>query len=284
LSQASDKLIAPTSQSAVRRPTAPLQPPSLQDYLKKYQFAKVLIPTLSTSKGYEIASYPLVDLFRSDVTGVVTSPIGTPASYRSTKGLFTHLTALFKQFKGGLRFKISDAKANGDIDTLQVYYGPTVYRPNNYDPINTTAISTKIASQLPSATGDSYPWLGVTPSPVVLNPTRLPVTIYGGASCRVGEFEVPFTSIFNSILIGDSNLDFAETQFGSITVVRPVGDATMRLNLHVSFSDEARVGNLYCVPYVCPVEYGLPGTGIPTSIDPDRYLVTSGGTNTLIIL
>jgi hypothetical protein len=138
-------------------------------------------------------------------------------------------------------------------------------------------------SQIPSLDSETYPWNGFLPSPITVNPTRLPVSIYGGATCRAAEFEIPFTTLYSSVIIGTSDTDLDETAFGSIMVVRSL-ESPLKLNVHAAFTDEARVGNLFCVPYVNPSFYGFPGSGVPTTFLPDQYPVVSGGTNTLIVL
>lgn len=278
--QAEEKIVAPPSNRVQREPVVQVMMDSLQDYLKKYQPIPALSPNFFQDK-YITYVYPIENLFGYFPTSQLTFATVTsrPTTPRVSQGLISHFSPLFRQFKGGLRFKISDLSDNGlSLDTLAVFFSPPLVSPQT-----ATNMSALFRSNIPLADNDLYS--AVDHPAFVSNSIRLPLHMYGGATHRCAEFEIPFSSIYQSQVIGKPLVSDTPSQvyrsFGTIFILRTKAEAGP-LSLFVSFSDEARLGTLFQVPKIVPQVRNVNGAFAP--MPGEHYTLTPPSTNTLTIL
>jgi len=273
---AADKLVAPVSAVAVRKPVIPISFSHVQQYLKKYQSIGNLAPLFSNLYNWNGWYFDIAAQFRQ--VNVDSSIV--PTTYSFEKGLLSHFSRLYKQFKGPLRFKIMDYDPEWPMDTISVYFIPPLDPNPAIVGAGFPAVAPGFASSLDNTYGGLYPvasgdpWFG--------NMIKLPVHIYGGSTFRVGEFEIPFTSRFQSILL-NTNFNGSIGQLGYIVVVNAPDYTSSSTSFRVmmSFGDETRLGTLYTVPYVIPQFTESPGFA---SVLPDDYPIVPPTNNTLVVL
>jgi hypothetical protein len=286
---AHEDLISPSVMAPlVREPIAQTEILSVKDVLKKYQmFPRFLNTSISNTLGGSFLIYRLSDIFGC---GQIATTFTNPALAAAIPGLFSHFTPLFRLFKGGLRFKLMINNVdNVDFTTFSVFYEPPtqfVVSPptdqlNSYR--NSMYTTSQVANTYNANTGPNK----------AKNLTRLPVS-YINSIQRTAEFEVPFSSIYASVIsrMGNFSENYANTSptsnLGCI-VIYTTGDtnasSSYPIDFFVSFSDESRLGTLYHVPTVvvnCRVD---PVTGAPVSSSyPDNYGTGSPISNTLFRL
>jgi hypothetical protein len=277
---AEDKLVAPPSTIVPRHPLSVISERSLCNYLSKYQDIGLVAPSYEIN-GLPVYSFKVNEIFTSTFINASSIPPPTPSSVKSTTGLFAHFTSLFRQFRGGLRFKILDFYGNNErpfptTETLQVYYCPPL--PPNF----ASSYEDTLNAQFPNFVTTSFS----DGSPSARTFLRLPMHIYGGATCRSAEFEIPFTSRFVSTIIGNP-AETTYTDLGEIFIyTTSIVSGTPAFRFLVSFADETRVGNLFCVPTITPsfAIRNVAGTNTAITLSPDDYVVTPPITNTLIVL
>lgn len=276
--QAEEKLVAPPSARVGRTPFTQVMMDSLQDYLKKYQPIR-LIP-LSSGTDFSLFIFSLEDVFRYTPQSALTfpNPASRPSSAISYNGLFSHFSSIFRQMRGGLRFKLANvlpASVTGLLDVLEVFFVPPTLSP-----LTATEVRTLFSSTIPVADGQLNP--AIDYPAFIQNATRLPLHVFGGATNRVAEFELPFSSIYQSFLIGANALGGTDARaMGHIVIYAPPNSA-QNLAAYVSLSDEARFGNLFCVPKVVPQVQAISGAFAP--LPGESYSLNPPPTNTLTIL
>nr|UNY42108.1 MAG: polyprotein 2 [Picornavirales sp.] len=282
--QATEKLVAPPSTRVTREPVTQVMMDSVQDYLKKYQPISPW-PPVSVNSKYQTYVFRLETLFEYYPTSALTfaAIANRPTTPRIAQGLFSHYSPLFRQFKGGLRFKISDVAISTGmvpINTMSVYFAPPELTPQSE--ANT---SVAFRSNIPLPQGNGPFADGDYPS-FLSNCVRLPLHIYGGATNRVAEFEVPFSSIYQSHIIGSLLSPAAQIgprTMGSIIVLRCAASSDLaELAVHAAFNDEARFGTLYQVPRIVPQIRNVNGAFAPLA--GEDYTLSPPTTNTLTIL
>jgi len=229
---------------------------SLRNLAKKYQlvgqWALQNVPT-SISAGWSMAKIRIpYDLFCLSEY-VAATPITTPLPASRSSGLLAWMAGMYRQFKGGLRFKIIfNTSGIGATPTpfpfisAYVTFKPGSDRPNN----NVLTIDEMIGQVPASSTGTvtnnsfTYP-VNSTPRLAVLN----------GNVSNVLEFEVPYNSKYLSTLVPADNLTpftNALTQFVGLGNLYIVASSPSTQNItaqvYVAFADESRFGTLYRVP------------------------------------
>lgn len=277
--QAEEKLVAPPSTRVTRTPFTQVMMDSVQDYLKKYQPIRLISVSTNTSEQ-QLFILPLEDVFRFTPASSLVFPTATdrPATALVNNGLFLHFSSIYRQMKGGLRFKIVDknvSSISGLFNVCEAFFFPPTQAP-----ISVSNLVKTFSSTIPLAVGGSNP--SAAYPAFVQNATRLPLHIYGGATCRVAEFEIPFSSIYQSFIIGSSQTGLTGSRaMGHLVISLPYSDVGT-LNAYVALSDEARLGNLYCVPKVVPQVQNVSGAFAP--LPGETYSINPPTTNTLTIL
>lgn len=248
-----ESLVAPNASTQDRIETTQIIPPSLKDLLSKYQSLPVIsyqIPAAGTG-GY-IGSIPIRTFFGGQNLG--TSPIPPGTGY-PILGLWTHLTSLYRQFKGPLRFKIM-------VDGLTPNYSFAVfYQPPVRDSSGTFNPTLNFNSSIFMPAGPTPAlWNGVAVHTRVSNLTRLPLTYVNGIS-KTAEFEIPFSSKFGSILnwmgsaseneLANSPLtDLGMFVFYGSPIDEIIQESAINVRMFMSLGDESRFGNLFQIPYI----------------------------------
>jgi hypothetical protein len=283
---AEDKVVAPESVSVTRTPTTVKSHKNLSEYLKKFQPVALTPPpsgTIATRGGSVLYTFDISSLFRLQVDNDAT--LINPLVLQSTFGLFSHFRSLYRQFKGPLRFKLvesgvlttsSSGGSSANANSITVYYSPPLHpnpAPGNY--------LDSFKSQLPIVVGSNY-----VAEPNVstrVRPILIPISMTTGVTARSVEFEIPFLSRFNSVIIGQSYTS-SFTDLGNIILVIPTNTAIPTYELYVSFGDETRFGNLCTVPKISPLYYRLTNVSPLIPEYPDNYSATPPITNTLVVL
>lgn len=283
---AHDELVSPPSSSSVRTPQTQAPVNHMQSVLKKYQPCGIM--TLDNSNANTtLYSYNLSNLFFANSGTVYTS---FPGVYNFTPGLIPYYSSLFRQFRGPLRFKIvtDDTTATLLNTSMTVFYQP---------PCDSSALelSTTILSNFFVAENQSLPTstLPALVTPVSGSLIRLPLSITSGSSCRVLEFEIPFTSRYTSVVMNhrkftlssEREIDYADLGYFFLVIASPPGGVNPLFTLHASFGDESRFGTLTNVPIVYPAVGSSTDAPIFSPASPlDNYTITPPVTNTLIHL
>lgn len=272
-----DNVLAPPS-TTIENEVVLSQPTThVQSLLKKYQLLGSM-PKLGEYGEYTVHLFPLSHAFSTQNRLVVsTDPV--PTDQFIMNGLFTHMSGIYRQFRGPLRFKILDNPSVIVEGTpIMAYYNPPLDGEHAYtNLLNSILFSQSIPQTQPLPTVNS---------PYMSNYTRLPVTVSNSATFRNLEFEVPYSSRFNSVLLQEltpplSQPPSTRSDLGFIIYVRRklVDSEPM---LYVALGDESRLGTLTQVPYINCSLY-TDDTNL-TSLPPDNYSTTAADTNTLIIL
>jgi len=272
--QAEDKLVAPPSNACLRFPNTSVMPMSVQELLKKYQYIGKFTP--STIDGFSVYTILLNDVFNLTSYAPLPAVPPTPQPTRQGAGLLQHFASIYRQFKGPLRFKIYDASSDAiRTDSLHVYFIP---------PTGTTDPAT-LLSTLVSNLPHGYPSSGAPfVAEAAYNPNclRLPVTFTGAATMRCLEFEIPFSSIYNSHILTGAHLDGSLSGGLGALFFHSTRDTPHEYHIMVAFGDETTLGTPFVTPYILPQVTSRSGAYIP--MPGETYTLTSTNVNTLYII
>lgn len=278
-----DKLVAPSGDSTPRDTTMQIPINHIQRLLKKYQMVGQA-EFISSSPYYSVSFFSLKNIFSVGASSLLTS--ASPTAQIFSYGLMSHYAALYRQFKGPLRFKIlTDFTSIGSIDsnyTVSVYYQP---------PLDTTSPIENLTDNILNTANLLYPTPITTPTNSIpfSSYSRQPVAVTSGSTYRILEFEIPYSSRFNSVYLNHDHENPSDphstlSDLGFIYIVTPT-TATPNFNFQVysSFGDESRFGTLCQIPTVNNINYWESGSSY-LSVPPDVYSTTPANTNTLTVL
>jgi len=231
--------------------------------LKKYQYNRSVDFVVNS---YALVPVPVVksvyihEFFKGALTASI--PL-SPGVY--TRGLHAWYSSMFRLFRGPLRFKaiVQNVPVNYAINT---YYIP---------PLGNADVTPIDLNVFLATMSEGY----AINSSTTIN--HLMVGVLNGMQ-KTLEFEVPFQSIYNSVIpdvsFGSSN-NFPKTEqnLGMLLfVAMPLSssaslttDLQIRCDVHMAFGDESKFGTLYRIP---PVVGGNEvGTAPLQSPGPDRW-------------
>jgi hypothetical protein len=288
---------APSSGSDTRMTTAQPYIQSVRHLLRKYQMYTSLPIIDPNTPGGSVYKIPLTRIFHRSNTISFSTYNPAASEIAPNLGNFTHFQKIYRQFNGSLSFKIM-CRLNMEFS---VFYSPPIYNINKNS--DSSPPLEMVARSIYNFDGVN-PVSGYTPIDQTGIPymTRLPVA-YVNAPNRTAEFNIPFTSRFHSLL--SSQGPFAENpltnseliSLGDLFVVahKPINNAAVQdypiidilqrataFDVYFCLGDDARLGNLFNVPYVSsryPIHEGA--LGLPYS--PDDLETTAIVTNTLSI-
>jgi hypothetical protein len=246
---------------------------SLRNLAKKYQlissFSLVKDGSYPNAPNYTIIPIYLASVLQTPTLVTYGTTISKVPSAPSV-GLFNWMSAMYRQFKGGLRFKIiidssgqTTTPVVGEFTNAMVYYfpGEAPITPVGGVPLD---LSTMIPQIVTTGMG------GVSPD--LYNLIYTPrLAIMNGRVSNVLEFEMPYGSRFLSTLTfsgNQSNFDKKEFGWLYLVVSLPI-DGQYTATVYASLADEARFGTLYRVPSVyIPGQFSV-STGPPSFLNPE---------------
>jgi hypothetical protein len=289
ISLAAENLVAPNSSTQQRTDTTTQKSAqTVMHYLKKYQLLpSIFVKPISEDSRNKMFFYPVSNIFSSLIPA--TAPPYTPVS---NNGLLSFLSQIYRQFRGGVRFKAMIDTIN-EISSLSVFYEPPAvnFQPDSSDSLLNNLENSFFPIQTTDFySGDAVPssYNDISKKSWVNNSTPLPIS-YANTIVKTLEFEIPFTSIFSSILT-EPELDLGLLRNYNdlgylvfVVSVSPSGSSSpTQLRLFASLSDEARLANLYRVPFVSP--NSLIADSTFANNYEANYLPPTTSTNNLIIL
>jgi hypothetical protein len=262
-----ENVLAPNDNTQNRSDVSERSLFSIRNLLRKYQLMYRSYSNNTTGANYEIFN--------------ISTLLSKVPNNLESFGIMSHYAALFRSYKGSLRFKII-LEDCPDVFTYSVNYIPPVL---GYPVLpSDTPTANNIQSQF------RYDTTGIPATTVIDNSTRLTVS-YVNSIQKCAEFEVPFESIFKSVLINTWQETVTVGKFysdlGSIVInFYPIFQAdppnAINYSLYMSFSDESRFGNLYNIPYLMP---NAIQTGEDLSpLTPDSFITPTNPNFTLTIL
>lgn len=225
---------------------------SLRDLLKKYQPVYVKQGEYNPSKVIDPSGsgFPII----INVADMLEKP--GPAEGNTFNGLLTWGSALFRQYRGGFRFKVIFEAYTSIAEGARVVEVPfsVFWTPNT----KLTQISEY--QQYLNATRDVVSPLYNQPYSKYQDLIRLPLLVSNGPF-RTAEVETPFTTNYHSLLIPGSNLSEVYLQGtcpisnSGTLIIQPnflTGQVQtlvyFTIRVYASLSDETRFGTLYQVP------------------------------------
>ena len=279
---AEDHVVAPNTSTTDRPDTTQAQVTSLKTLLRKYQMLPVTLfkPLDKIEKGGRFYSFPVNSLTvlpvlpSTNQSNIPPSPMGA--------NLHSYIAALYRQFKGGYRFKVM-------IDDLDPNYG---FQAFFFPPNKPTGSS--VIPDVDTLASIIFPMSGVQVSGYnestnqlsFANPTRLPIHYVNGIT-KTASFEIPYASRYISALTNQANNNFSSSndqhELGYVTLYLPanIDFNIASIKIFFSLNDEARYGNVFHVPRVytnCVVD--INGKPI-SSAWPDSYGPGAPISNTL---
>lgn len=234
---------------------------SLRNIAKKYQLiGQFELKPISNAIGnvWSHARISTEDIFSIPYFGKV-PPYTTNTAVGRYTGLLAWMSAMYRQFKGGLRFKmvietaLTGAAApvvNGIFSSAAVYWTPGAtgvkgYVTPAFELTDTVTMMPQTTSYYTTSAGGYFIPIQNTPRLCVLN----------GRVSNVLEFEMPYSSNYLSTLTYTGAIlpnNAAEKFFGlgclDVVVSGATGD--FLLTVYAAFADETRFGTLYKVPKV----------------------------------
>jgi len=285
--EATEHLVAPNSSTVPRPNITNRSILSIRDLFKKYQPVPNGYLTLKKlSDGSSVYYINIQNLLGgSDLSAGILPPQNTLV----WPGVWPLLTPLFRSFKGSLRFKIFRNPDNLNFSPMSIIYeAPISNQVPSYGQFTTKIDS--FSRKFSLYNGCPLTFNGSNDKNKFRHLTRLPI-LYANGIQRTIEFETPFSTLYNSLLVPMSYLseNFLLSSpmfdYGGIYVVvdSPVS-GNENNQLYVAFGDESRLGNLYNVPSVI-VNAMVDNSGATvSSAYPDNYPVNSPNTNTLFRL
>ena len=217
---------------------------SLREYLKRYQLCSqnAMTALVSPSWGY---SFSPADLFSRPLVGNYAT-FGKMASGPTTS-ILGWASGVFRQYKGGLRFKVViTAPSAGTIPA----YSYAVFLPGGTRLQGNTPED--LALDLLQYSPPTIPGVataGATPL-TTSQAMSSRCTVLNGFVSNVLEFEIPYSSRLLSVLIGGPEAVEA-FPLGRINVyTTSFAKEAPNCTVYCSFADESRFGTLYRIPNV----------------------------------
>lgn len=252
---------------------------SLRNMLKKYQMVG-RYPLLKNIGSLTdcVARVRIGELLKTPTMGVV-SPYTTKVPQKANNGLLTWAGAMYRQWKGSLRFKaIFNGVDTGTTPSISPFTGASVYFlpgpwPKGPELISDTITMLQTYGPLVPVSG------GVMPN---INSVR--TGALAATTSNILEFEVPYASQYLSVVnSSDTRLEYYPEVGDLIFVLNlpPPAGSAYYMQLYMAIGDETRFGNLYRVPLVyVPGEMSVAGAvltpvsnigfgdyGIPSSVE-----------------
>jgi hypothetical protein len=230
---------------------------SLKQVLQKYQ----MIYCSESEQGdmrfsdTQYLVFPVARIFRA--VPLLDNKVQEPAN-----GLLNWASHLFRQYRGNVRFKVQVyyMSENGQFVNIPVQVGftPTQY-PHHSFATNLGPTWWPITNDTSAfSSGNLRKYRG-------MDHTRIPI-LYSGINQGFAEFEVPYSSVFRSVLVhtGPSeeylNPDTFNTSnsLGALIIVPqqyhpesprpPPANASIQIKIWAALADESKFGNLFQIP------------------------------------
>lgn len=249
---------------------------SIRDILKKYQ--PIHIVTKHSDNGIEVItglSTTTTTIFPMDSTYILRKP--SADTNQGFNGLITWGSSLYRQYRGGFRIKAIFETIGG----LQPLGSNLEFPYSIFWTPNTQAVTDDFKTYYNSVRDVPQVLFGLPADSKNVDLIRLPLVV-NNSTFRSCEFEVPFTTQYQSLLIPNSNLTenyllgpSPISNCGTLVFVPNFVDSTplantyttdFKLRLYVALSDETRFGTLFQVPRI------RINTCNGASIPPDYYL------------
>jgi hypothetical protein len=252
---ANENLISPTAdETKYREDDNQSALPSVRDVLKKYQMIQSYVfPMPNPTQEGAVLTIPVNSLFGS-IPATFNVPITDPR--RPSPGLLDWYSALYRQFRGGINFKIMMDHLITIEYPFAVFYSPPV---SNGTAQTVSDLSNTLANNVflsDSMTADYNRRNTYSANPML---TRLPITYVNGI-LKTAEFSVPFTSRFLSVLVPKGQAtenylyDNEVSDLGYIHIYltdpRPGQVTDARIRIFAAFGDYSRFGTIVNVPLV----------------------------------
>jgi hypothetical protein len=233
---------------------------SLRNLAKKYQYigqltfnnifpeTQPVFPWLTSSINIPYDLYGLGQMV--PITGYATKVPSANA------GLLSWMAAMYRQVKGGWRFKVVINTSGVDPAVqLPVHHIVTYvyWLPAGNNRVTNTAIDTtaETVSMYPLDIGTSYVGLGNPVTGYVPTPKSYRLAVLNGNTSNVLEFEVPYASIYSSLKVPTGATETYGPLFNSgklyFYTSMPKG-WKVSASLYAAFADETRFGTLYRIP------------------------------------
>jgi hypothetical protein len=259
---------------------------NIRHYLRKYQLAKrfKLAPHIvnsTTPPDYRVID--ILDLFNPKIPNVSIAEYTANGGPSRLTGLMGYYAALYRMFKGPVRFKLA-WESTETAASFSVFYVPPFAVSSTY-----TTPLTGIEQYVESALYPSSEAIYTTASlPGNDNFTRIPISFVNSIQ-KTAEFEIPYNSLFKCVLTRNN---FTESYLLTrdistlgylVLVPHDMADANVynfvNVNVFVALGDESRFGTIYNVPYVVP-NFKFTGTTV-SSVWPDDYNAPTNSVFTL---
>jgi len=274
------------------KPNAQKIIPGVREPLLKYQMMESII--LMNPENVAEADVHVIRI--SDYFGAYTpdstAVIPMNQTQLPSRGLFTFYQLLYRQFKGGLNFKIMLPDDRYRINyTFMIFYIPPVYNKV----VANTDWRPVLRNQILRTSSDPLSFNDRTSQYQRPDMTRLPIDYVNGINATA-EFSVPFSSRLSSILSksgpnSENELELSELcDLGHIAIYyqtkanRPAVQPYTRAHIFMSLSDEARFGTLFNIPQISVNSFRNDAGEVTTSPLPDDYGIGAPIANTLTIL
>lgn len=235
---------------------------SLRNLLKKYQLTRSYVLTRLNvlSDDYRLyVKVPLRDALRVPLmTNIDSGPWQVPDTPNT--GLLSWTSAMFRQFKGSIRYKVVISCKDSTITPYMrssVYYLPGPEIAGFYDTTQMTPSDAITMYGVDTNFMQSGPYF----YPTFMTPR---LCILNGVTSNVLEFEVPYSSPYLSVLTysGDDDNDRYHG-LGSVYITVDSADSSGTIaTVYAALGDESRFGNLYRIPSIyTPAMYNTDSLG-----------------------
>jgi len=287
--QAGDDVLANGSNSLNKRPlTMQTNFVSARDLLKKYQYIyRDYIQVTSEEIGGSFSVFTISSLFGSG--GAFVPANTSPLQVLNTRpGYFNDITPLYRMFKGGIRFKIMINQIRPDYN-FSIFYIPPSPKPVSNDALQTLAATSFLPIlQIPQG----YQGSDLYAQARVQN--KMPIAYVNGID-KTAEFEIPFSSRYNSVLVRSGLNELSSPQsdvydLGTLAIYAPAPTSNppntelIPIDIFASLADESRFGTMYNVPSVQVNTLVTTGGAIFRNMYPDTYVSSAPIVNTLVRL
>lgn len=218
---------------------------SIREYLKRYQLCNQVSMTqlVGSSWGY---SFSPSDLFVRPIVGPYAA-FGKMAT-GLTSSIMGWASGMYRQFKGGLRFKIVITAPSAGILPSYSY---AVFLPGGTRALGNTAediFLDLLQHSPPTSQGVATGGASLTTSQAMSSRC----TVLNGVISNILEFEIPYSSRLLSTLVGTTDPVAGESfPLGRINVyTTSFAKDAPTCTIYCSFADETRFGTLYKIPNV----------------------------------
>jgi hypothetical protein len=229
---------------------------SLRNLAKKYQYiCEYVVPTENILvPGWAAITINVGDCLQVPIIGSIPGTV-TTAPIIPPMGLLSWMVGMYRQFKGGLRFKLVINTAAGANNFASPHIASIVTWLPGPLPSGITLTDVQQTTDNSLIATQNNKSLGLVATKFYYNniSTMRLATVVGNAT-NVLEFELPYASSYLSTLTYSGEKDPAGEifrQLGQIQVALAVPTATgYTVSVYCAFADETRLGNLYRVPLV----------------------------------